>query len=183
MRSILLLIQLLLLATLGLGQSARKYNREGNAHLEMKEFAKAASSYNKALRKNSSLTEASYNLGLAFYRQKKYNEAILQYKDLSNRIENKEILARVYHNLGNSHLQVNNLKESIEAYQNALRLNDKDEDTRYNLSFALIKLKARQQNEQKKSTQDLLNHMEQLEENTQQYMRRDKNKGKEVKEW
>ena len=39
------------------------------------------------------------------------------------------------------------LKNSIEAYKNSLRNNPNDEDTRYNLSYALSKLKQQQQQE------------------------------------
>jgi tetratricopeptide (TPR) repeat protein len=166
----------------GTAQSARSLNREGVKHYKAGEYAKSESNYKKALKTTPSLIEASYNLGLSYYKQEKYPEALKQFKTSLSKTEDKTLIARLNHNLGNTYLKLNQLKESVEAYENSLRLNPHDEETRYNLTYALLKLKARQKNNQK-DTKDLLNKIEQEENVSQQFMRRNKNMGKDVKNW
>ena len=168
--------------TLLYSQSGRSFNREGVSHYKSEEYDKAEKSYRKALKVQPSLIESSYNLGLSYYRQRKYPQAISQFKLAISKTEDKVLLAKLQHNLGNTHLQLNQFKESIEAYQNALRLAPKDEDTRYNLTFALMKMKARNKNNPE-DTKNLLDKIEQEENVSQQFMRRNKNMGKEVKDW
>jgi Ca-activated chloride channel homolog len=163
-------------------QSARSLNREGVIHYKAGEYEKSESNYKKALKHTPTLIEASYNLGLSYYRQQKYAEALKQFKTTLAKTEDKALIGRVNHNLGNTYLQLNQLKESVEAYQNSLRISPQDEETRYNLTYALLKLKARQKNNQK-DTKDLLNKIEQEENVSQQFMRRNKNMGKDVKNW
>jgi Ca-activated chloride channel homolog len=162
-------------------QSARSLNREGVKDYNSGEYDRSASTFKKALKKTPSLIESSYNLGLTYYKQEKYAEALKQFKQALNKTEDKALIASLNHNLGNAYLQLNQLKESVEAFQNSLRLNPSDEETRYNLTYALMKLKARQQKDQ--NTKDLLNKIEQEEKMSQQFMRRNKNMGKDVKEW
>lgn len=163
-------------------QSARKLNREGIKEYKKGEFTESENLYKKALNENPNLIEASYNVGLSFYKQENYTEALNQFKKTLSKTEDKVFSAKLHHNIGNSYLQLNKLKESIEAYQNSLRLNPNDNETRYNLSYALTKLKARQKNNEK-DTRDLLDQIQQEENFSQQFMRRNKNMGKEVKNW
>jgi Ca-activated chloride channel family protein len=65
--------------------------------------------------------------------------------------------ADLFHNLGNSQLMSKQYEKGIEAYKNSLRIRPKDEDTRYNLAYALAKMKEQQQqqqNDQNKDKQD-----------------------------
>lgn len=177
-----LLFLLLFLDFTCFAQSARSVNREGVLHYKSEQYEKSEREYRKALKISPSLIEASYNLGLSYYKEQKYSEALKQFKSSLTKTEDKIVIAKLNHNLGNTYLKLNQLKESIEAYQNSLRINPNDEETRYNLTFALIKLKARQKNNQK-DTKDLLNKIEQEENVSQQFMRRNKNMGKDVKNW
>ena len=108
----------------------------------------------------------------ALFKQEKYSEAINQFNVLANQQSNKEDRAKIYHNLGNSLLQSEKYKESIEAYKNALRNNPSDMDTKYNLAYAQnLKQQQEQQQEQNQDQdqdQDQQNQDQQDQQNQQE---------------
>ena len=100
-----------------------------------------------------------------------FEKATEYYEQYAGTLESKKDKAKAYHNLGNVFLKrfsgssqnqnpeeqkksSDYLKNSIEAYKNSLRNNPNDEDTRYNLSYALSKLKQQQQQENKDQKED-----------------------------
>ena len=62
-----------------------------------------------------------------------YSSAILKYNEI---IENGDISAEVYYNLGNTYLRVDSLPASILNYERALRLDPGDNDILNNLEIA-----------------------------------------------
>ena len=132
-------------------QKERKLIREGVREYEKEKYGNAEISFRKALDKNQNSYPADYNVGNSLYKQNKYKEASEKFGDLSKKDVNKEQLSDVYHNLGNSYLQGKQYDKSIEAYKNSLRLRPDDEDTRYNLAYALSMLKQQQQQQQNQS--------------------------------
>ena len=80
-------------------------------------------------------------MGDAIYKQGRYNESTAIFKALVNEEISDKERANIYHNLGNSLLKEQKIKEAIESYKNALRTNPNDEDTRYNLVYAQQMLK------------------------------------------
>ena len=58
-------------------------------------------------------------------------------------------MAMNMHNMGNTLMKSNQYKEAVDAYKESLRINPQDQDTRYNLAYALEKLKQQQQNKTK----------------------------------
>ncbi len=137
-------------------QPAQKLVRSGNQAYKNGHYKDAEIDYRKALTKAPNSQKATYNLGNSLYKQKNFDEASAQYLKLAQS-ENKEVVKQnVYYNLGNSLLENKKYKESIDAYKMALRQNPKDEDTRYNLSYAMTKLqqqKKEQQNKQEEQKQ------------------------------
>ena len=67
--------------------------------------------------------------------------------------EGKARLAEIYHNVGNIGMQSKEYAKSVEAYKQSLRLNPKDDETRYNLALAQ-KLLHDQQQQQDDKKQD-----------------------------
>ncbi|MCE9539072.1 MAG: tetratricopeptide repeat protein, partial [Bacteroidetes bacterium] len=96
---------------------------------------------------------SSFNLGDAYYKQGKYEEAAEQFQLLTHRASSKDTLSKAYHNLGNALMQTKKYQEGLDAYKNALKNNPDDEDTRYNLAYAQQMLKQQQQ-QQKKDDKD-----------------------------
>lgn len=134
-------------------QEERPHVRRGVALLEQERFAEAEAEFRSALQLKPSSFEAAYNLGTALFRQEKYDEALQQLQattPFAN--DDKQRLASLFHNLGNSYLFGQNIDQSIEAYKQALRHNPLDDETRYNL-IAAMKLKDEQE-EQEEEQQD-----------------------------
>ena len=80
--------------------------------------------------------KAEYNLGNTIYKNKKYSEAITNYKNASQLAKTDAEKHKAFHNLGNAYMQDKNYKSAVESYKNALKANSKDEKTRYNLALA-----------------------------------------------
>ncbi len=85
--------------------------------------------------------QAEYNLGNTIYKNKKYIEAITNYKNAAQTAKNNAQKHKAFHNLGNAYMQDKNYKSAVESYKNALKANSKDEKTRYNLALAKKLLK------------------------------------------
>jgi len=113
------------------------------------DYASAQSSFEEAYAKNSNYNLALYNAANSAYRSGDFEKALEYYNQYAGTLYEKNDKAKAYHNVGNAYLKQNKLKESIEAYKNALRNNPNDEDTRYNLSYALSKLKRQEQQQNK----------------------------------
>lgn len=84
---------------------------------------------------------AEYNLGNTIYKNKKYAEAISNYKNAALIANTSAQKHKAYHNLGNAYMQDKNYKLAVASYKNALKANAKDEKTRYNLALAKKLLK------------------------------------------
>ena len=80
--------------------------------------------------------KAEYNLGNTIYKNKKYSEAITNYKNASELAKTDVEKHKAFHNLGNAYMQDKNYKSAVESYKSALKANSKDEQTRYNLALA-----------------------------------------------
>ena len=137
--------------------------RLGNKHYNDSNYVDAEVNYRRAVDKNDQSFEAHYNLGDALFRQEKYPEALEQYAKAEQILQNddtsrKEQLAHrmadTYHNMGNALYAQQQYDKAVAAYQQSLRLNPKDNDTRYNLVKAMQQLQQQQQNQNQEQQQD-----------------------------
>jgi len=131
-----------------MGQGERKFIRQGNKEYKDEKFDESELLYRRALDKDKESYAGEFNLGDALYKQEKFEDAARNFKELTENEEDPIKLSQLYHNLGNSHLQANQLEESIESYKNALRNNPLDEETRHNLAFAQNMLQQQQEQQQ-----------------------------------
>ena len=167
MRSILILF-LVFIVSVVFAQPAQKLVRSGNNKYKDGQFKEAEIDYRKALTKSPNSPKATFNLGNSLYKQQNYDEALTQYKKLTQ-TENKEApKSNVYYNIGNSLFENKKYKESIDAYKMALRQNPKDEDTRYNLSYAMTKLQQQKKQQQDKKQQQKQEQKQQEQKQQQQ---------------
>ena len=118
-------------------QSDNQLIRNGNKEFEQENYHDAEILYRRALEENPNNSKALYNLANALYRQGRFDEAINILDGLSQIEPEKIDKSDVYHNLGNAQLGAQQIKESIDSYKNALKLNPGDNDTRYNLAYAM----------------------------------------------
>jgi tetratricopeptide (TPR) repeat protein len=160
------------------GQKAeRKHIHEGNTLYSSEKFTEAEIAYRKSVDVNPRSVEGAYDLGNALYRQQKYPEAAEQYQLVTgqserllseNREANATRLAQVYHNLGNIDMQSKEYAKSVEAYKQSLRLNPKDDETRYNLALAQKLLDDQQQQDQDQQQNQDQQEQEQQEQQQNQ---------------
>lgn len=139
---------LLIPGSIVLGQTEKQAIRQGNREFKKGEFLESEISYRSALEQNPSSFKGNFNLGGALYKQQNYDEAVSIYEDLKAANISEKDKAKIYHNLGNTLFNQEKYAESVEAYKNSLRLNPKDNETRYNLAQAQRKLIQQQQQQQ-----------------------------------
>lgn len=159
-----ILLVLLVFFTVGISaqKSVRKSVRKGNSAFEEQRYSAAEADYAKALEENASSKQASFNLANTLYKQQRWDEALKEYEHyLTLENENPQKMGDAWSNVGNTYLkkkanekaqaqgampqqgaapqqqaqQADNLKASMEAYKNALRLNPTDNETRENLAI------------------------------------------------
>ena len=167
MRSILILF-LVFIVSVVFAQPAQKLVRSGNNKYKDGQFKEAEIDYRKALTKSPNSPKATFNLGNSLYKQQNYDEALTQYKKLTQTDNNEASKSNVYYNMGNSLFESKKYKESIDAYKMALRQNPKDEDTRYNLSYAMTKLQQQKKQQQDKKQQQKQEQKQQEQKQQQQ---------------
>ena len=132
-------------------REAGKLLKKGNDFYSNKKFNDAEVEYRKSIEKDKQSFAGKFNLGDALYKQGKFDDATKIFTELGTQAKSKEDLAKVNHNLGNSLLKQEKYKESAEAFKKALTLNPKDEETRYNMAYALKMIPKQQQNQQQQN--------------------------------
>lgn len=150
------------------GQTVRSHVSDGNHHYEKNRFPDAEVEYKKALEKDPVSREARFNVGNAYYKQDRFDEAGRTFNASIAAATSPTDQATAYHNLGNSLFKGGKIKESIEAYKQALRLNPTDDDTRYNYQLAVDKLKDQEKQQQQKNDQQKDNKDQQKGQNQDQ---------------
>ena len=144
---------ILFAATAAVAQTDRQYVTSGNKLFRNGQFDQAEVAYRKAIEKNPRNPQAHYNLGNALMAQKK-DSAAVQSLQKSTELETSKIRkAMAFHNIGVVCQQHKMYGEAIEAYKSALRLNPKDDATRYNLELCKRQQK-NQQNQKNQNQQD-----------------------------
>lgn len=159
-------------------QTDRTLIRDGNRMYRKQNYAQAEVLYRKAISKNSENSQAMYNLGCALMMQNKDSAAIVQYQNAAKLEKNKLRLAGIYHNIGVICQNHKMYDDAIKAYQQSLRNNPKDDETRYNL--ALCKSQQKKQDNKKKDDNDKKNNDNKNDKNDKdKEQKNDKNEKKQ----
>jgi Ca-activated chloride channel homolog len=172
MRNWLLHISLLFLTLTAFGQKGNDLIKEGNKLYEKGEFSEAEVRYRKAEAEKGDPFVSRFNLGTSLFRQERFEEAASAFQQLPSTTEDKKQKAAAYHNLGNSLMKLEKYKESVDAYKQALRHDPKDEDSKYNLSYARRMIQ--EQEEQQDQNQDKDDNKEENEDKQDQQQQQDK---------
>ncbi len=136
---------------------ARRTIEKGNEFYNKKEFSKAAAQYKHACMLDSLSFDAWYNFGNALYELNKNILSTEAYKKALTLTNNKDDKAAILHNFGNITCREKKYSDAIKWYKQALLLNPKDEDTRYNLAYAQEKLKQEEKDKEDKQKDDKKN--------------------------
>lgn len=187
------LTTLLLTALCGVAwsQADRHLLRDGNRNYKQEKYDQAELNYRRALESDSLDFRGHYNLGNALYRQKNYTDAMRHFGQAlqAPNLDDKQ-KASTLHNLGNSSLQagmtnqeqsMDLLRQAVNSYQEALKLDPKNDDTRYNLAYArrlLQQAQQQQQNQQNQQNKDQQNK-DQQQQNQQNQQNQDKQQNKD----
>ena len=146
--------------------------RHGNRDYKKQDYTAAEVDYRRGLEANKNSYEAHYNLGDALFKQDKYPDAQAEFETAAKMLdkkEDKERYAKVMHNIGNCNFAQQQYDKAVAAYQESLRANPKDNDTRYNLVKAMEMLQQQQkQQNQQQQNQDKKQDQQQQQEQQQQ---------------
>ena len=168
MRHYILVIMLAVCAAVS-AQNDRQLIREGNRLYRQKQYAQAEVLYRKAIAKKADNPQAVYNLGCALMMQQKDSAAIVQYENATKLEKNKLRQSKSWHNIGVMCQSHKMYGEAVRAYEQSLRLNPSDDETRYNL--ALCKQLNKNNPQQDKNQQDKKD--QQKEEQPKEQMSKD----------
>lgn len=172
MKNWFLHIVLLAVGFAAYGQKGNDLIKEGNKLYEKGEFSEAEVRYRKAEAEKGDPFVSRFNLGTSLFRQERFEEAASAFQQLPSTTEDKKQKAAAYHNLGNSLMKLEKYKESVDAYKQALRHDPKDEDSKYNLSYARRMIQ--EQEEQQDQNQDKDDNKEENEDKQDQQQQQDK---------
>ncbi|MBI3358081.1 MAG: tetratricopeptide repeat protein [Nitrospirae bacterium] len=126
-------------------ESVRSLVNGGNDLYKEKKFTDAEVDYRKALEKKPDLVQGRFNLGNALYKQEKFDTSAEEFENAVISAQDQETKSRAFYNLGNAQIKGQKYQEAVTSYTESLKRIPNDPDAKYNLSYALLKLKAQQQ--------------------------------------
>ena len=135
----------LLILPLHAGLSDFKMIEEAKQAYERGAYDIAAEKFRLVAQEKKS-PQSYYDAANAYYKAKKYKEAIKYYNMVQT--SDKELEFRKLHNLGNSYFKLGQYEKAIRMYQKALTLKN-DPDTKHNLELAKKMLEKKRKKEQK----------------------------------
>ena len=151
--------------------------RKGNREYRKQNFTEAEVNYRRGLETNKDSYEAHYNLGDALFKQDKYADAQAEFETAAKMLDkkaDKSRYAKAMHNIGNCNFAQQQYDKAVTAYQESLRANPKDNDTRYNLVKAMEMLQQQQQQQQnQQQNQDQQQQQQQQQKQQQQEQNQD----------
>jgi tetratricopeptide (TPR) repeat protein len=178
------------------GQKDAELIYEGNKLYNSGRAPESSANFAKALEANPNNKKANFNLGNSLYRNAElvkkgnlklpesvkmpadslanmiYDQAAQNFAVVANSVSDKDTLHRAWHNIGNCYLKKKEYQQAVDAYKKSLRFDPKDEQTRYNLAYALKNLPKEKkggggQKQQEKNQQQKKEQQKQKEEQPQ----------------
>lgn len=168
----------LLISISVVGQEEKKILHDANKAYLAGKVMESTSLYKKSLKEKPTYYKANFNLGDALYKTGNliktgkmpppnkrmtpdsaanivFEQAAEQFEVVAKSVSNADTIQKAWHNFGNAKLMQKNFEEAVMGYKKSLKLNPKDEDTRYNLAYAqrLLKKQKNQDKEQKKKNE------------------------------
>ena len=128
-------------------ESVRSLVEEGNRLYAEGRLAEALQEYTRAQELAPGSEAVHYNTGNVLYRQGEFDKAYAEYRQAFSALE-PSLAQGARFNAGNSHFARENWPEAIRNYQEALRLDPNDVDSKRNLELALMKMQHEPQPQQ-----------------------------------
>ncbi len=149
------------------GESPRGLVEEGNRLYQEGRLAEALERYTKAQELAPGSAGIHYNMGNVLYRQGEFEKAYAEYRQAFSAPE-PSLAQGARFNAGNSHFARENWPEAIRNYQEALRLDPADIDSKRNLELALLRMQRQEeQKEPREGQQDQQQQQESRQEERQ----------------
>jgi Ca-activated chloride channel homolog len=146
------------------GQNADALIRKGNRYYKQNQIDQSQKEYEKAVLAAPDDPTAHYNLGNVQFRKNNFDEAAKSFDAGAEHSPDSAFREKSLYNKGVALLKGQKLKESIDAWEKALKINPSDQETRENLQKALLELKRQQQQQQ----QDQKNKKDQKDQQKKQ---------------
>lgn len=159
-------------------QSDRNFIREGNRAFKAQKWTAAETQYRKAISKNGKNPQAVYNLGCALLMQQKDSAAMQQFQNAAQLESNKFRRSKSYHNMGVIMQNHRDYAKAISCYEQSLRLNPQDNETRYNLALCKKLLKNNKQNKNQNKNNKNKDKNKQNQDKNKNDKNKDQNKDK-----
>ena len=150
--------------------------RRGNREYNKQNYTEAEVNYRRGLEKNKNGYEAHYNLGDALFKQDKYADAQAEFETAAKLLDKKDDktrYAKAMHNIGNCAFAQQQYDKAVAAYQESLRANPADNDTRYNLVKSMQMLQQQQQQQQQQQNQQNQDQKQDQQQQQQQQQNQD----------
>lgn len=154
MRKIVYIFCLLFTSYSSYAQEWRDSLNVARSAYKAKDYLGALKYYQSAQKKAPKGINFSNEIAQAAYKAGDYKKAEEIFKKTTSTKGNKVEKVKNFHNLGNSRMKQKNYKGAIDAYKEAIRKDPTNEQTRYNLSEAIRKLKQSKDNKNKNNPKD-----------------------------
>jgi len=113
-------------------QAAEQLNQTGNRQYAAHDFGKALETYRRAEVLRPDLPGLNYNAANTLNQQNDFARAIDEAERAIHSTDAK-LQDRAYYSIGNAYVRTNQLREAVDAYKSALRVDSSDVDAKYNL--------------------------------------------------
>ncbi|HTX98644.1 MAG TPA: tetratricopeptide repeat protein [Bacteroidota bacterium] len=179
MKGQLIAVMVIVAAQCAAAQSIRSLVNGGNDLYHDKKYSDAEVNYRKALEKEKGLIQGHFNLGNALAKQGKNDEAAKEFAMAAEKAEHRETKESAYYNIGNTQMAAQQYGDAVRSYVEALKIDPKDEEAKYNLSYALEKIREQQQQQkQNQKQQDKNDKNKNKQQNNPQDQNQSKNQDK-----
>jgi Ca-activated chloride channel homolog len=171
-KSIIWLFYMLFWASMmpaGYAQSAHGALLKGDRQFGRENYKEAEKQYRIAADLDYSNPKALYNLGNALYQQGKWEDAAERFDLAAKNYKEPKGRAHALHNLGNAMLKQRKFQDAVDAYENSLRFNPGDAETKMNLQMArkMLQKEQAQQKQQQQQQQQQQQDQQQQQQNQQ----------------
>lgn len=145
-------------------QSTNRSIRQGVKAFQQGNFTEAQAYFEEAVEADPTQFAPVFNQGDAWYEMDSVSRAADAFQTAIAKAEDNAVKAQAFHNLGNTFLKAEQYEQSVQAFQQALLHNPTDEESRYNLAYAMTKLQEQQQKQNQKKNEDQDKEEEQEQE-------------------
>lgn len=158
----------------------RRLVRKGNRQFKREQYGKSIESYSRAVGEAPASFEAIYDLSNALFRAERYDKAEQTLAGIVNDSTRTDIeRSEAVYNLGNTQFAQQKLQQALESYRQAMRLNPKDMEAKYNYAYTKKLLQQQQDQQNQDQNQDDQNKEQNQDQNKDQNQSQDQNQNQD----